>query len=150
MGYNNRQKCVDFLNTRSEYRNWEDVKIILFDAPQATDKPYTQRLEIQKQCKFLQLLVLIISAIPKDHRSLSVVKPILCHSRDHLMEYYNQICKERPMDKRAEGVVLRDPNAWYFKADAFFTLNVSNNVLLYLIFKAFIGVHTHEAWLRKI
>jgi hypothetical protein len=49
MGYNNRDKCVQFLQADSNKRNWSTVKIIAFDAPQATDKSYTQRLELLKQ-----------------------------------------------------------------------------------------------------
>jgi hypothetical protein len=48
MGYNRRNKCVEFL-TKKEARNWNDVKIIVFDAPQAIDKPYEQRLNILQQ-----------------------------------------------------------------------------------------------------
>jgi DNA ligase-1 len=50
MGYNNRQQCVEFLTTMVT-RNWKSVKIMVFDAPQATDKSYAQRLELLRQSK---------------------------------------------------------------------------------------------------
>jgi hypothetical protein len=65
MGPNNRSKSVDFL--RDQYRDWRSVKIIAFDAPQARDQAYTQRLEILKQgmlCTKSFLPFLFISSIP--------------------------------------------------------------------------------------
>jgi hypothetical protein len=49
MGYNKRDRCVQFLADNK--RNWNHVKIIAFDAPQATDKPYIQRLELLQKSK---------------------------------------------------------------------------------------------------
>jgi hypothetical protein len=49
MGYNNKERCVKFLHSNPENRNWEDVKIIAFDAPQVTDKPYSERLALLNQ-----------------------------------------------------------------------------------------------------
>jgi hypothetical protein len=46
MGYNNLDRCVDFLQKPAEQRNWQDVKIFIFDAPQATEKSYVQRLQM--------------------------------------------------------------------------------------------------------
>jgi hypothetical protein len=49
MGYSGKEQCIQFLRTPNEKKNWDDVKIIIFDAPQAADKPYSQRLELLKQ-----------------------------------------------------------------------------------------------------
>jgi hypothetical protein len=46
MGYNTRQLAVDFVQNPID---WTNVKIIAFDAPQAIDKPYSERLNILKQ-----------------------------------------------------------------------------------------------------
>jgi hypothetical protein len=54
---------------------------------------------------------------------LSVVEPITCQNRDHLEQYFSQLCISQPTEKRAEGVVLRDPTAWYYKRNTFFTKN---------------------------
>jgi hypothetical protein len=55
MGHNKRQQCVEFVQTKDELRNWKDIRIMIFDAPQSTDKPYSQRLELLKQSKSIQL-----------------------------------------------------------------------------------------------
>jgi hypothetical protein len=49
MGHNNRERCVQFIRTPKDKRDWSDVKIMIFDAPQATDKPYDQRLNFLQQ-----------------------------------------------------------------------------------------------------
>jgi DNA ligase-1 len=51
MGYNEKQQCIDFVQTRDEKLNWEDVKIMIFDAPQAPDQPYYQRLDLLRKSK---------------------------------------------------------------------------------------------------
>jgi hypothetical protein len=50
MGYNNLNSCAEFFRTKNE-RNWKDVRIKVFDAPNAVDKPYRQRLELLQQSK---------------------------------------------------------------------------------------------------
>jgi hypothetical protein len=47
MGYNTRQKCLDFINASK--RDWTDVKIMVFDSYQDMDKPYAERLATLKQ-----------------------------------------------------------------------------------------------------
>jgi hypothetical protein len=47
MGYNQREKCDQFL--QAETKNWKEVKIMIFDAPQVKDKPYAERLEYLKK-----------------------------------------------------------------------------------------------------
>jgi hypothetical protein len=47
-----------------------------------------------------------------------------CQSRDHFNKFFHELCNERPKETRAEGIVLRDPSAWYFKNDAFFKKKV--------------------------
>jgi hypothetical protein len=49
MGYNNREKCVQFLHSTNAERDWKDVKIMIFDSPQVADKPYSQRLAFLQQ-----------------------------------------------------------------------------------------------------
>jgi hypothetical protein len=49
LGHNQRQDSVTFLQTPSIQRDWKNVKIMIFDTPQATDKPYSQRLEMIQQ-----------------------------------------------------------------------------------------------------
>jgi hypothetical protein len=60
MGYNNRQKCIEFLQASEEKRDWSSVRIMIFDAPQATDKPYSQRLELLRQSKCSVVVFLMI------------------------------------------------------------------------------------------
>jgi hypothetical protein len=55
---------------------------------------------------------------------LAVVEPIVCQGREHLEKYFHQQCINPEAKKYAEGIVLRDPNAWYFKKYAFFTKKV--------------------------
>jgi hypothetical protein len=57
MGYNNKQECIDFVQTSESQRNWKDVKIMIFDAPQSTDKPYSQRLELLQKSTFFLFIV---------------------------------------------------------------------------------------------
>jgi hypothetical protein len=47
MGHNSRQRCVEFVNNNEE--DWGDVKIVVFDTPFETDKPYSERFAILKQ-----------------------------------------------------------------------------------------------------
>jgi hypothetical protein len=47
MGINNYVQCINFL--KNAERDWTNAKIIVFDAPQATDIPYSQRLNILHQ-----------------------------------------------------------------------------------------------------
>jgi hypothetical protein len=51
MGYNSRNQVIQFMKTNQAERDWKNVKIIIFDAPQATDNSYAQRLELLKQSK---------------------------------------------------------------------------------------------------
>jgi hypothetical protein len=62
--------------------------------------------------------------IPADHPIVSIVKPVQCQHRDHFNSFFNEICRDRPKELQAEGVVLRDPTAWYFKTDSFFKKKV--------------------------
>jgi hypothetical protein len=52
----NRQHCVTFLTTPDTAKNWKDVKIIVYDAPQMTDKPYSQRLQMLQSSKIYTFL----------------------------------------------------------------------------------------------
>jgi hypothetical protein len=48
-------------------------------------------------------------------------------------KYFNQMCIDKPEEARAEGIILRDPMAWYFKSNSFFKKEVTNfSVLAYL------------------
>jgi hypothetical protein len=38
-----------------------------------------------------------------------------------VLNYFNEICNTRPKETRAEGIVLRDPKAWYYEKNAFLT-----------------------------
>jgi hypothetical protein len=49
MGHGQRERCIEFIRNKNGQRNWKDVKIMIFDAPQATDKPYSQRLLMLQQ-----------------------------------------------------------------------------------------------------
>jgi hypothetical protein len=68
--------------------------------------------------------------IPQSHPILTLVKPVICQSRDHFNRFFNKLCVERPLDVRAEGIVLRDPNAWYFQRNTFFQKEVNNSDIL--------------------
>jgi hypothetical protein len=46
MGYNSHLRCEEFI--RNKDRNWQDVKIMVFDAPQSA-KPYAERLKELQQ-----------------------------------------------------------------------------------------------------
>jgi DNA ligase-1 len=49
MGYNSRDRCLEFLESSPETHNWNEVKILIFDTPEATDKPYSQRLDFLRR-----------------------------------------------------------------------------------------------------
>jgi hypothetical protein len=53
---------------------------------------------------------------------LQVITPLTCQSRDHFEEFCSQKAKEQ-----AEGVIVRNPKAWYFKKDSFFKKKASYN-----------------------
>jgi hypothetical protein len=67
MGHNTRQKCIEFIQSKNENRNWKDVKIMVFDAPQSTDKPYSQRLSIlqssKSHVKYFNILQIFLKVI---------------------------------------------------------------------------------------
>ena len=50
MGSNNYVQCINFL--KNAERDWTNAKIIVFDAPQATDIPYSQRLNMLHQSTY--------------------------------------------------------------------------------------------------
>jgi hypothetical protein len=75
-----------------------------------------------------------------DHPILSLVTSITCQSRDHLQRYFVESCQEQPIERRAEGVVLRDPSAWYYKENSFFTKKVSHS--LYAIFTLAVSIRS--------
>jgi hypothetical protein len=56
MGHGKQQQCINFIRESNETRSWKDVKIMVFDAPQATDKPYSQRLELLEKSTYYSLL----------------------------------------------------------------------------------------------
>jgi hypothetical protein len=49
MPHGSKKDCIDFIRQKDALRNWKNVKITAFDAPQATDKPYSQRLQYLEQ-----------------------------------------------------------------------------------------------------
>jgi hypothetical protein len=58
--------------------------------------------------------------IPQAHPILQIVKPITCKGKDHAEQYFQQVCQSQATD----GIVLRDPSAWYYKKDSFFCKKV--------------------------
>jgi hypothetical protein len=54
-----------------------------------------------------------------------LVNPITCQSREHFEQFFSQ-CIER----QSTGIVLRDPTAWYFKGESFFTKKPFEEALL--------------------
>jgi hypothetical protein len=54
-----------------------------------------------------------------------VVKPIVCKDKDHFTRVFNTLGVDRGNGTRPEGVVVRDPNAWYYKSDSFYTKKVT-------------------------
>jgi hypothetical protein len=57
MGYNSREKCEWFVEKPTD-EGWKDVKIIAFEAPQAKDKPYSERLNLLRQSNLFYLFYL--------------------------------------------------------------------------------------------
>jgi hypothetical protein len=51
MGVGRREQCNKFVTQREGIRDWKDVKIMIFDAPQAIDKTYSERLQLLKYSK---------------------------------------------------------------------------------------------------
>jgi hypothetical protein len=132
MGYNNRHKCLQFVAEPKKRSNWNDVKIIAFDAP-LLDAPYSQRLDTLKQSTVNILKASNLVDIPSDHPILSVVNPLTCEGPNHLSSFFDTMIK-----KGAEGVVLRNPNAWYFKEQSFFKKEVQ---LLWISLVTYIKVY---------
>jgi hypothetical protein len=85
-----------------------------------------------------------------DHPILKVVSPIECKGRDHLNSFFNEICVNRPYAQRGEGVVLRDPKAWYFKEGSFLKKEVSAILTALLTTIATKGNDSNEASFRAI
>jgi hypothetical protein len=50
---------------------------------------------------------------------------VTCKSPTHLKSFFDEACNNRPLESCAEGVVLRDPTAWYFKRDSFWKKEVA-------------------------
>jgi hypothetical protein len=128
MGYNKREDCIRFLNSPNETKDWNTVKIMIFDAPQSPDLSYSQRLELLKQSKPNQDLNNCLD-IPSQHPVLTLVTTTICQDRKHAESFFDRLCKERSVDTRAEGIVLRDPSAWYYQANAFFSKKVTNIII---------------------
>ena len=74
--------------------------------------------------------VITYSGIPQNHSILSIIKPVVCSSKEHANAYFNQLCKDRPKEQRAEGIILRDPTAWYYKRNSFFKKEVNIQLVL--------------------
>jgi hypothetical protein len=72
----------------------------------------------------LLLVSVTVLGVPQNHSILQVVQAVTCLNREHLDAFYTKICQERPTDKYADGVVIRDPAAWYYKANSFFIKKV--------------------------
>jgi hypothetical protein len=81
-GPNKVDQCIHLVTSNAE-NSWKDTKIIMFDAPQATDKPYIQRLELLEKSKSLSSRILIIVI-----RCLSST-PNIIHSK------YCEVSKQR-------------------------------------------------------
>jgi hypothetical protein len=79
-----------------------------FDAPQERDKSYMERWD------YLQ------RGITTDHPIVSLVKPTLCNSRQHFNDYFKQ--------SSSNGIILRNPTAWYFEKNSFFKKQVQLSV----------------------
>jgi DNA ligase-1 len=59
LGYNKREDCAIFL--KNKQRNWNNVKIIVFDVPTEMDKPYSARLDLIRQRKLAQELTNVLN-----------------------------------------------------------------------------------------
>jgi hypothetical protein len=116
LGQQRKQESLNFL--KSSQQNWKDVKIVVYDAPQAMDKSYTERLSI-----LLQSTVYFLHFITKldiqGHPILSVASVVRCENKEHLASYFKQVC-----DRGGEGIDLRNPTAWYFAKNGFFRKKV--------------------------
>jgi hypothetical protein len=53
---------------------------------------------------------------------LLAVQPVQCQSSKHFAAFFDQMCKEQ----NAEGIVLRNPEAWYFRNNSFFIKKVTD------------------------
>jgi hypothetical protein len=53
------------------------------------------------------------------HPLLSVVSPVICTNSQRVDEFYAEI-----KNRSGEGIVLRDPKAWYFAKDSFLSEKV--------------------------
>jgi len=67
---------------------------------------YSERLEVLK------------TAIPTSHSILNVVSPVICEGREHFLNEFKNI------SKFSEGIILRNPKAWYFEKDGFFKKDI--------------------------
>jgi hypothetical protein len=59
--------------------------------------------------------------IPEDHTILKVVSSTPCQNARHFEQFFSDTAK----DGKAEGIILRDPQAWYYKHNSFFKKTVS-------------------------
>jgi DNA ligase-1 len=110
MGYNNKVKCIEFL--KAPVKDWSQAKIMIFDAPQEVDQPYSARINNLEH------------TIPSSHSILKVAAFVECKDKQHMNTFFAEVCA-----KGAEGIVLRDPSAWYFKPESFLKKTV-----LYLVY----------------
>jgi hypothetical protein len=70
-------------------------------------------------------LLLIRIDIANEHPVLTVVNTVQCNEREDFGRLFDKL-----RDRQAEGIVLRDPNAWYFKQDSFFTKSVRGSYFI--------------------
>jgi DNA ligase-1 len=102
----------------NESRDWRDIKIIVFDAPYEADKIYAERLHILRKGTLL-LFSSHFKGIPSDHPVLSVISTVQCKGKEHVDMFFKETCQHG-----GEGIVIRNPNSWYYARDSFFHKNV--------------------------
>jgi hypothetical protein len=130
-GAGNKNKCIDFIQN-AHNRDWSNAKIIAFDCLQQIDMPYSDRLSLlQKRTVIKSSNINFTLEIPSKHSVITVANGVECTGGYHLDKYTREICENRPVDQRAEGVVLRKPTAWYYEQNSFFQHTVSKSLFKY-------------------
>jgi hypothetical protein len=126
MGHNTLDECQKLVSLNLV--NWSKAKIVVFDVPNMVDNPYKERLKKLTQSNQFYLFLTNLD-ISVAHPLLAVVDPVMCTDRQHFDRFFNEVCQNRPVIQRGEGIVLRDPNAWYFQKDSFFVKEVLSNFI---------------------
>jgi hypothetical protein len=72
----------------------------------------------------------LLPDIPASHSILEVVNTIECSGPRHLQSFFEDTTIHRTVNERGQGIIVRNPKAWYFEKDSFYKREFSEETIL--------------------